>query len=164
MNLRRSTQRWIALLAVVVVSFSALAPALANAFAINNMGPAMWIELCSVQGKKRIAVDSAGVPLAGIAGSDDASQGVAHLAEHCPFCHIEHAPADLPAASAGVVLGAATRRTLSLSDALIGHGSVSQAINSRMDFKPGTRVELSADWAHALTQNFGAVMRLNLRH
>ena len=99
MNLRRTTQRWIALLAVVVVSFSALAPALANAFAINNMGPAMWIELCSVQGKKRIAVDSAGVPLAGIAGSDDASQGVAHLVEHCPFCHIEHAPAALPAAS-----------------------------------------------------------------
>ena len=86
MSLRRTTQRWIALLAVVVMSFSALAPALANAFAINNMGPAMWIELCSVQGKKRIAVDGAGVPLAGIAASDDASQGVAHLAAHCPFC------------------------------------------------------------------------------
>ena len=26
------------------------------------------------------------------------------------------------------------------------------------------RVELSAGWAHAFTQNFGAVMQLNLRH
>ena len=99
MHLRRTIQRWIASIALVVVTFAALAPALANAFAINNMGSAMWIEFCSVQGKKRIAVYSAGVPLAGIAASDDGSQGVAHLAEHCPFCHIEHAPAALPAAS-----------------------------------------------------------------
>ena len=124
----------------------------------------MWIELCSVQGNKRIAVDSAGVPLAGIAGSDDGSQGVAHLAEHCPFCHIEHAAAALSATSAGVVLGTATRRILSLSDALIGQVSVSEAINSRRDFKPSMRVELSAGWAHAFTQNVGAVMQLNRRH
>ena len=53
---------------------------------------------------------------------------------------------------------------MSLSDALIGQVSVSQAINSRRDFKPDTRVELSAGWAHTFTQNFGAVMQLNLRH
>ena len=164
MNLRRTTQRWIALLAVVVMSFSAVVPALANAFAINNMGPTMWTELCSVQGKKRIAVDSAGVPLAGISATDDGSRGVMHLAAHCPFCHIGCAPIALSAASAGVVLGIATQRILSLSDALIGQVSVSQAINSRRNFEPGMRVELSAGWAHAFTQNFGAVMRLNLRH
>ena len=164
MNLRRTTQRWIALLAVVVMSFSALAPALANAFAINNMGPAMWIELCSVQGKKRIAVDCAGVPIAGNSAGEDDSQSVSHTVAHCPFCHIEHAPVALSAASAGVVLGTATRRILSLSDALIGQVSVSQAINSRRDFKPGTRVELSAGWAHAFIQNFGAIMQLHLRH
>ena len=111
----------------------------------------MWIELCSVQGKKRIAVDCAGFPLTGIAGSDDGSHGVAHLAEHRPFCHIGHAPAALPAASAGVVLGTGTRRILSLSDALIDRVSVSQAINSRRNFEPGMRVELSAGWAHAFT-------------
>ena len=83
----------------MLVTFAALAPALVNAFAINNMGPAMWIELCSAHGKKRIAVDGAGVPIAGIAASEDGSQSVAHMAEHCPFCHIEHAPAALPAAS-----------------------------------------------------------------
>ena len=99
MNLRRTTQRWIALLAVVVMSFSALAPALANAFAINNIGPSMWIELCSVQGKKRIAVDCAGVPIAGNSAGEDDSQSVSHTVAHCPFCHIEHAPVALPAAS-----------------------------------------------------------------
>ena len=103
MHLRRTIQRWIASIALVVVTFAALAPALANAFAINNMGPAMWIELCSAHGKKRIAVDGAGVPIAGIAASEDGSQSVAHMAEHCPFCHIEHAPVALPAASAANV-------------------------------------------------------------
>ena len=63
-----------------------------------------------------------------------------------------------------IVLGIASRRTLGLSDALIGQASVSQALNSREDFKPGTRVELSAGWSHAFTQNFGAVVQLNLRH
>ena len=164
MNLRRTTQRSIALLAVVVTSFSALTPAPANAFAINNMGPAMWIELCSLQGKKRIAVYGAGIPVAGISASVDDSQSVSHTAVHCPFCHIEHAPAALPAASAGAVLGTATRRILSLSDALIGQVSVSEAINSRRDFKPSMRVELSAGWAQAFTQNVGAVMQLNRRH
>ena len=114
----------------------------------------MWIELCSVQGNKRIAVDSAGVPIAGNSASEDDSQSVSHTAAHCPFCHIEHAPVALSAASADVVLGAATRRTLSLSDALIGQGSVSQAINSRRDFKPSMRVELSAGWAHAIYTKF----------
>ena len=116
--------------------------------------PAMWIEFCSVQGKKRTTVDGAGVPLAGIAASEDDSQSVSHTAEHCPFCHIEHAPVALPAASAEVVLGAATRRILSLSDALIDRVSVSQAINSRRDFKPSMRVELSAGWALAIYTKF----------
>ena len=63
-----------------------------------------------------------------------------------------------------IILGIASRRALGLSDALIGQASVSQALNSREDFKPGTRVELSAGWSHAFTQNFGAVVQLNLRH
>ena len=124
----------------------------------------MWIEFCSVQGKKRIAVDDAGVPIAGNSASEDDSQSVSHTAAHCPFCHIEHAPVALSAASEGVVLGTATRRILSLSDALIDRASMSQAINSRRNFEPGMRVELSAGWAHAFTQNLGAVMQLNLRH
>ena len=96
------TQRLLASLALVAVMFAALAPALANAFGINNMGPAAWIELCSGQGTKRIAVDSAGEPIV----SGDASgstQTAAHLAEHCPFCHVEHAQVGLrPALSTTV--------------------------------------------------------------
>lgn len=98
MHLRRATQRWIASLALVVVAFAALAPALANAFATNNMGPATWIELCSGQGTKRIAVDGAGNPTAEPSLSDVGQQTATHLGEHCPFCHIEHVSASLPPA------------------------------------------------------------------
>lgn len=99
MHLRRTTQHWITSLALVVTTFAALAPALANAFGINNMGPMAWIELCSGQGTKRIAVDSAGDPIASADSSESSSQSAAHMAEHCPFCHIEHTPAALPPAS-----------------------------------------------------------------
>jgi len=49
-----------------------------------------------------------------------------------------------------LVLGLAGRQGMGLSDALIGQASVSQALNSREDFKPGTRIELSAGWSHAV--------------
>jgi Protein of unknown function (DUF2946) len=101
MHLRRSTQRFIASLALAVVAFAALVPALANAFGVNNMGPMAWIELCSAQGTKRIAVDSAGDPIvsgAPVDGADKSRQAAAHMGEHCPFCHIEHTPAALPPA------------------------------------------------------------------
>ena len=104
MHLRRTTQRFLASLALVVVTFAALAPALANAFGFNNMGPMAWIELCSGQGTKRIAVDSAGDPI--VSASLDASepsQRAAHASEHCPFCHIELAAKTLPPALAPVV-------------------------------------------------------------
>jgi len=63
-----------------------------------------------------------------------------------------------------LVLGLAGRQGMGLSDALIGQASVSQALNSREDFKPGTRIELSAGWSHAYSQNLGTVLQLNLRH
>jgi len=62
-----------------------------------------------------------------------------------------------------LVLGMAGRKTIGLRDALIGQASVSQALNSREDFKPGRRIELSAGWSHAYSPDFGAVMQLNLR-
>lgn len=101
MHLRRATQRLIASLALAVVAFAALAPALANAFGVNNMGPMAWIELCSGQGTKRIAVDAAGDPVVSVAavdGADSSRQTAAHMGEHCPFCNIEHTPAALPLA------------------------------------------------------------------
>ncbi len=103
MHLHRATQRFIASLALAVVAFVALAPALANAFGLNNMGPMAWIELCSGQGTKRIAVDSAGDPIVSIDGANNNSQTAAQMGEHCPFCHIEHTPATLPTAAPQIV-------------------------------------------------------------
>ena len=104
MYFRRCTQRFITSLALVVVTFAALTPALANAFGINNMGPMAWIELCSGQGTKRVAVDSAGDPIvsSSVDGAES-SQRAAHAAEHCPFCHIELSATTLPPALAPVV-------------------------------------------------------------
>ena len=98
MHLRRTTQRLLASLGLVVVTFAALAPALANAFAISSMGPMVWIQLCSGQGTKRIAVDSSGDPIASVDRADNSRRSAAHMGEHCPFCYIEHTPATLPPA------------------------------------------------------------------
>jgi len=62
-----------------------------------------------------------------------------------------------------VVFGVAGRQAMGLTDALIGQASVSQALNSREEFKPGRRMELSAGWSHAYSQNLGTVLQLNLR-
>ena len=62
-----------------------------------------------------------------------------------------------------LVVGVAGRHALGPADALIGQVSVSQALNTREEFKPGRRVELSAGWSHAYSQNLGAVLQLNAR-
>lgn len=62
------------------------------------------------------------------------------------------------------VLGIAGRRSVGLSDALFGQASVSQALDSHEQFKPGRRLELSAGWSHAYSAGVGAVLQLNLRH
>jgi len=62
-----------------------------------------------------------------------------------------------------LVFGIAGRQAMGLTDALIGQASVSQALNSREEFKPGRRMELSAGWSHAYSQNLGTVLQLNLR-
>jgi len=62
-----------------------------------------------------------------------------------------------------IVLGAAGRRALGLTDALIGQISVSAALNSREDFKPGARLEISGAWSHAYSHVVGSVLQLNLR-
>lgn len=92
---RRSGQRLLAAIAVLVMSVAALAPALANA--LGQSSPVMWVELCSADGSKRIAVDASGTAL------DPTQQSATHVTEHCPFCHIEHSPATIPPAPAPVV-------------------------------------------------------------
>ncbi len=62
-----------------------------------------------------------------------------------------------------LTLGAAGRRAVGLTDAVIGQVSVSQALNSREEFKPGQRIEVSAGWSHAYSAGLGAVLQLNCR-
>lgn len=87
---RRSGQRLLAVIAVLVMSFTALAPALANA--LGQSSPVMWVELCSADGSKRVAIDASGGAI------DPAQQSATHVSEHCPFCHIEHSVATMPPA------------------------------------------------------------------
>lgn len=82
------------ILAMIVVTLAALAPAITNA--LGHTPVANWVELCSAQGTKRIAVNAAGEPIS------PAEQVMQH-SEHCPFCHIEHTPAALPPAIAPAV-------------------------------------------------------------
>jgi hypothetical protein len=63
-----------------------------------------------------------------------------------------------------VVLGGSLRRVLSGIDALNLQATVTQALNSREDFKPGTRTELSAGWSHAMSPRWSTVLQLNLTH
>jgi hypothetical protein len=62
-----------------------------------------------------------------------------------------------------LVVGMASRKVIGVADALIGQVSVTQALNSREDFKPGRRVELSAGWSHAYAHDLGTVLQINLR-
>jgi hypothetical protein len=62
------------------------------------------------------------------------------------------------------VIGASGRLTIGFEDALIGQVGVTKALNSREQFKPGTRVDVSAGWARRLSPMFGGVLQLNLRH
>ena len=74
---------------LAVVAFATLA----NAFGLSNMDPIAWIEFCSGPNAKRIAINSAGAPIASVDGADDSRQSAAHTGEHCRFCHIEHTTA-----------------------------------------------------------------------
>jgi hypothetical protein len=65
--------------------------------------------------------------------------------------------------STDIVLGVAGRRMLGLTDALIAQASVSTALNSREQFRPGTRLEISAGWSHAYSPQWGSVLQINLR-
>lgn len=63
-----------------------------------------------------------------------------------------------------LLLGVAGRQVIGVADALVGQASISVALNSREDFKPGRRIEISAGWSHAFAHDLGAVLQLNLRH
>ena len=62
-----------------------------------------------------------------------------------------------------LVLGVAARHAVGMSQTLIGQASVTQALNTREDFRPGRSIELSAGLSHAFTPKVGAVLQVNLR-
>jgi hypothetical protein len=62
-----------------------------------------------------------------------------------------------------LLLGGAWRRAVGLTDAVVGQASLSQALNSKEEFKPGSRLELSVGWSHAYTPSLGVVLQLNAR-
>jgi hypothetical protein len=63
-----------------------------------------------------------------------------------------------------VVLGGSLRRVFRFTDAFNLQASVTQALNSLEDFKPGRRSELSAGWSHAMSPQWSSVLQLNLAH
>lgn len=63
-----------------------------------------------------------------------------------------------------IVIGAAGRQAMGLTDALIGQVSLSAALNKREEFRPGARLEASVGWSHAYSEGLGAVLQLNFRH
>jgi hypothetical protein len=63
-----------------------------------------------------------------------------------------------------VVLGASLRRVFAFSEALNLQATVTQALNSREDFRPGRRTELSAGWSHAMSPQWSTVLQLNVAH
>ena len=96
MHFRRAQQQLLAAIAVLVITFASLAPAWA-AVINGTAGVAGWVELCSAEGTKRVAVDGNGDPVSSESSKHQTSSG------HCPFCHLQQTPATLPAAPAPVV-------------------------------------------------------------
>ena len=96
MHFRRAQQKLLAAIAVLVMTFASLAPAWA-AVINGTQGVAGWVELCSADGAKRIAVDANGDPVSSETLNHNTS------GEHCPFCHLQQTLATLPPAAAPVV-------------------------------------------------------------
>jgi hypothetical protein len=96
MHFRRAQQKLLAAIAALVMTFASLAPAWAAAIS-GAPGVAGWVELCSADGAKRIAVDANGDPVSSEPSKHKTS------GEHCPFCNLQQTPATLPPAPTQVV-------------------------------------------------------------
>lgn len=63
-----------------------------------------------------------------------------------------------------LVLGVASRRMVSGTEALNLQATWTQPLNSSEQFKPGRRIEAAAGWAHAYNPTLSAVLQANLVH
>lgn len=88
--MRLPRQLTAALLAVVML-FAALVPSVGMALASKS--GVSWVEICSAQGVKRVAVNAAGEVIAdqseGKASRGAMGAALDHADEHCAFCHLQ---------------------------------------------------------------------------
>lgn len=101
-NRRRSA--WVALLAVLAM---ALVPTLARALAHGQGAGTQWIEVCTAQGMKLVAVADDGT-----AETGSAPQTLLPQLEHCPFCTLGHGGPALPSATVALLPPPAAVRTV----------------------------------------------------
>ena len=88
--LRRRNIAWLALVAMLAL---ALLPTVSHALAFAQGGKSAWAEICTPQGMKVVAVESA--------PGDEGTSVAAHL-EHCPYCAQAATTLGMPPAPAAV--------------------------------------------------------------
>jgi hypothetical protein len=59
------------------------------------------------------------------------------------------------------VAGVALRQVLNAGDAISGGLSLQRALQAREDFRPGMRIEASAQWAHAFSAAVSGIVQIN---
>lgn len=75
---------WLALCAMV---FGSLAPSISKLLAAAQGEGTAWVEICSAQGIKRIALDASGTKSPDGHADRDAHCGYCLLLQHCPVLH-----------------------------------------------------------------------------
>ena len=93
MLLSQPTRRLISWLALLAVVMAALAPTMSRA--LGREAAAAWVEVCTAQGSRWVALDGQGD-----AGSSDAG----HPGEHCPYCSLHVPVLGTPPADAPVLV------------------------------------------------------------
>jgi hypothetical protein len=100
-SLRRHLQRW-SWIALVAVLGAALLPTLARALSAGDR--TSWVEVCTAQGMKWVAVADA--------SSDKTPLSVQAALDHCPYCTLEHHVPALPPSTQPLPLAIATSDAL----------------------------------------------------
>lgn len=108
MRITAHLRRQVTWLALCAVTFVAIAPAISHWIAAST--GLTWVEICSVSGPKRVALDTGSTP----APTEDHAS-----TSHCPFCRLQnHLPALPQSDIALVILTAVQGDTPSAQDTL----------------------------------------------
>jgi hypothetical protein len=63
-----------------------------------------------------------------------------------------------------LIAGVAGRYALGMNSALIGQAGFAEALASREHFEPGTRLNATLGWSHAISRKLGTVLQINVAH